>query len=190
MSGEGRPWERREGESNLWYGRFRDYYLPLGSDRKLLPAYRAWFEAEKGRESQAKSAPTSWRKAAQKYDWEIRGADWDAYQRSLREREERELRRKSHEKRVALLNATYAQAVAALQGLRPSEARWSDVTNTIRMVVQELRREYGDDGVSSPNGAPPALSENEVPFAAVVAALQKAKGTRVIGSDDDAKDKR
>ena len=84
-----------------------------------------------------------------------------------------------------IITCLWERAVQALKSLKPAEARWSDVSNTIRMVVQELRREYGDDGASSPNGAPPDMPGETVPFAAVVAALQKAKGTRTIGSDDD-----
>lgn len=145
MDSEARPWERQKGEPNLWFDRFDGYYRPLGPERSLLGAYKAYYEAEKGRKSQAASAPTSWRRNAKKWRWESRAEDWDAYQRVLRQQEEVEARRKSREKRIALLNATLARSFEALQHLQPKDARWGDVTAAIRLVVQELRREYGDD---------------------------------------------
>lgn len=66
-------------------------------------------------------------------------------QRLERLKEDDELRRKNRERRIALLNAVMARASDALVKLKSDEAKWSDVIAAIRLAVQELRHEYGDD---------------------------------------------
>lgn len=46
--------------------------------------------------------------------------------------------------RIKLLEAFRAQIVKALQTLDPASAQWADVTRAMQVVVQELRKEYGD----------------------------------------------
>lgn len=141
----GRFWERQDLEPARWFHRFDAYYRPLGPERSLLAAYRFWHQAEKGRKSQAVSAPTSWREAADHWQWGDRAEAWDIQQRLERLKEDDEVRRKNRERRIALLNAVMARASDALVKLKADEAKWSDVTAAIRLAVQELRHEYGDD---------------------------------------------
>lgn len=144
MSDVVRPWARQEDEPIRWFERFDLYYRPLGGERSLLAAYKGWYKAEKGRDSQAVSAPGSWREASQKWFWQSRAEDWDTYQQSIREREEQEARRKNRERRIALLNLTLTKSYEALQQLKPGEMRWGDLVGALRMSVQELRQEYGE----------------------------------------------
>ena len=141
----GRLWERRTSEPARWFYRFDTYFRPLGPERGLLTAYRVWYQAEKGRKSAAVSAPASWRDAADKWQWAERAEAWDVQQRLERLKEEDETRRKNRERRIALLNAVMARASDALLKLKTDEAKWSDVLTAIRLAVQELRHEYGDD---------------------------------------------
>lgn len=141
----GRLWDRLASEPARWFYRFDTFYRPLGPERSLLAAYRYWHQAEKGRKSEAVSAPTSWREAADRWQWEDRAEAWDIHQRLERLKEEDEARRKSRERRIALLNAVMARASDALVKLKADDARWSDVMTAIRLAVQELRHEYGDD---------------------------------------------
>lgn len=140
-----RLWDRQASEPSRWFYRFDTYYRPIGPERSLLGAYRTWHQADKGRKSQSVSAPTSWRMAAEKWRWAERAEAWDVQQRLARLKDEDEARRKNRERRVALLNATLARASDALIKLDATDAKWSDVVAAIKLAVQELRHEYGDD---------------------------------------------
>jgi len=140
-----RLWERAHLEPTRWFYRFDTYYRPLGPERSLLTAYRLWCQAEKGRKSAAVSAPTSWREAAEQWQWKDRAEAWDMSQRLERLKEDDEARRKNRERRLAVLNAVMARASDALVRLKTEDARWGDVIAAIRLAVQELRHEYGDD---------------------------------------------
>lgn len=141
----GRLWERRSSEPARWFYRFDTFYRPMGPERNLLASYRMWYQAERGRKSAAVSAPTSWREAADRWQWAERAEAWDVEQRLERLKAEDEARLKNRERRIALLNAVMARASDALLKLQTDEAKWSDVMTAIRLAVQELRHEYGDD---------------------------------------------
>ena len=138
-------WERQAGESGLWFSRFDKFFRPLGPERNLLRAYKNWYRAEKGRESQSVSAPTSWREAAEQYQWRDRAQAWDVAQRLKRLQAEDEVRRRNRERRLALLNGLLARVSEAVLKLEAEDAKWSDVTAAVRVAVQELRHEYGED---------------------------------------------
>lgn len=141
----GRLWERWSSEPARWFYRFDTYYRTLGPERSLLAAYRYWYEAEKGRKSQTVSAPTSWRDAADRWQWSERAEAWDFQLRLERLKEEDEARLESRKRLIALLNGVMARASDALLKLQANDARWGDVMVAIRLAVQELRHEYGDD---------------------------------------------
>lgn len=117
----------------------------IGLERSLLRAYKNWYRAEKGRESQSVSAPTSWREAAEHDQWRDRAQAWDVAQRLERLRAEDEERRRNRERRLALLNGLLARVSEAVLKLEAKDAKWSDVTAAVRVAVQELRHEYGED---------------------------------------------
>jgi len=83
---EAKPWERQrdekgELESNLWFGRFWNFYLPQGSDRSLLAAYRAW-RVQRGADGRdIRSVAKSWERAANKWNWKQRAEAWDEHNR-------------------------------------------------------------------------------------------------------------
>lgn len=138
-------WERQAHEPGLWFSRFDTFFRPLGPERNLLRAYKAWFRAEKGRESQAVSAPTSWREAAERWEWRDRAQAWDVGQRLERMKAEDEERRRNRERRLMLLNGLLARVSEAVLRLEAKDAKWADVTAAVRVAVQELRHEYGED---------------------------------------------
>lgn len=138
-------WERQAGESGLWFSRFDKFFRPLGPERNLLRAYKNWYRAEKGRESQSVSAPTSWREAAEHDQWRDRAQAWDVAQRLERLKMEDEERRRNRERRLILLNALMTRVSEAVLKLEAEDAKWSDVTAAVRVAVQELRHEYGED---------------------------------------------
>lgn len=172
----GRLWDREFREPARWFHRFDAYYRPMGPERSLLAAYRAWHRAEKGRNSDAVSAPGSWREAAERWRWAERAEAWDVGQRLERLKEEDAARRKNRERRIALLNATLARASDALLKLDAQEARWSDVIGAIRLAVQELRHEYGDDVTTVKVEATEMIPE----WAAAVTRMEPAQLDKVI----------
>lgn len=138
-------WDKQYSEPPRWFYRFDTFFRPLGPERSLLAAYRFWYQAEKGRKSAAVSAPMSWREAAERWQWKDRAEAWDINQRLEQMKIEDEARRKNRERRIALLNGVLARASDALVKLKADDARWGDVVGAIRLAVQELRHEYGDD---------------------------------------------
>lgn len=76
-----KPWEQKEGEPDLWYGRFLTYYLPLGRLRRSLEkAYRAACEDE-GRTPQLRGNDISkWSAYLKQWNWKERATAWDEYQ--------------------------------------------------------------------------------------------------------------
>jgi hypothetical protein len=142
MSDEPRPWDKLPAEPALWWERFDKYYRSLGAEASLLGAYKAWSKAQGKGNPRASSTPTSWREAAATWSWESRTAAWVAYQAEERRQLEAEAMTKSREQRIAILNATFSKALEALRSVQVANAKLGEVTNAIRMVVQELRREY------------------------------------------------
>lgn len=172
----GRLWDRQGREPARWFHRFDAYYRPIGPERSLLAAYRMWREAEKGIKSDAVGAPGSWREAAERWQWAERAEAWDVAQRLERLKEEDEARRRNRERRIALLNATLARASDALLKLNANEAKWSDVIGAIRLAVQELRHEYGDDVTTVKVEATEMIPE----WAAAVTRMESSQLDKVI----------
>jgi hypothetical protein len=155
---EPRPWDKLPQEPMLWWERFDKHYRPLGAEATLLRAYKAWSKEQGRGNKKAASAPTSWREAATTWAWESRTEAWVAYQADERRQLEAEATAKSREQRIALLNATFSKALEALRSVQVANAKLGEVTNAIRMVVQELRREYelteGNTAVGEQNKMP------------------------------------
>lgn len=77
MSEVHQPWERQEGEPNLWYQRFERYRL-AGPTRSLLGTVNAE-KAERGVQRRARSTPGAWQRKFEKWNWKARAEAWDAY---------------------------------------------------------------------------------------------------------------
>jgi hypothetical protein len=73
------PWERIEGENNLWYGRFFTY-LNMGPSRTLLGAVHI-DEARRGAKGRSSSAPGSWFNASRDFKWKERAQAYDEHLR-------------------------------------------------------------------------------------------------------------
>lgn len=128
----------------MWFYRFDVYYRPF-LDRGLPKAYRQFIVDTRGEGARVSGVPQSWKTHFETFRWEERAeAFHDAERVKLRKKEE-EAREESRVRRIALLNATMNRAFGALQSIDVKEAKWGDVINAVRMVVQELREEYGDD---------------------------------------------
>ena len=123
----------------LWFSRFEAYRLE-GPGRHLLPLYRRIRNRPKARE-----AGGSWKRALVKYEWKKRALAWDEAE-ILKAREvEAEQRKADKAQRIKLLQAYRGKITQAMALLNPMQARWRDVTDGLFMVVEQLRKEFGDD---------------------------------------------
>jgi len=152
-------WARREGEPMIWYNRFERYRL-MGSTRSLLGMYKLEI-AEKGRKGKSTKpptkAPTAWDKAATAWNWKARAESWDmqevearaAAAAALQAKEDAERERERQEwrlKRKQLAQGLFAKAAAALNSVGGENpiANLSQVANTVKIVLGELRAEFDD----------------------------------------------
>lgn len=156
------PWNNQPNEPMVWFERFDKFYRPLGAERSLLSAYRAWKKVEKSQKTAQKSeivrnspkksdekppklptsVPPTWREAAVRWRWESRAAAWDKAQAAERRQAELQAIQKSRDQRISLLNVTFNKALTALGGVQTHGRPLGEVTNAVRVVVQELRQEY------------------------------------------------
>jgi hypothetical protein len=78
MENERKSWEQMvdEGESDLWFGRFRAYLL-MGFKRSVQAVFQ--LEAEENRGNQRAEAHGYWYEYAKQYDWAKRAQAYDAH---------------------------------------------------------------------------------------------------------------
>jgi hypothetical protein len=78
MSDERKPWDQleEEGESSLWYGRFRAYLL-MGFKRSVNAVFH--LEAEETRDYPSTGVQGHWYEYAKKYRWEERALAYDTH---------------------------------------------------------------------------------------------------------------
>jgi hypothetical protein len=91
-------------------------------------------------------ASGAWRRHAEAWDWKDRADAWDRYQLKL-ERDQFEAdRRESQRKRRQALEEMFSQMLTALPSIDfTAVARPGEFVYSMKLVMQELRTEYGDD---------------------------------------------
>jgi len=136
------PWERQKGEKNLWFDRFTRFRL-MGPDRSLLAIYNEWQDT-KGRK-RTRTPATSWRKACDKWQWRKRAEAWDKFERQRGEAEYEAERLEWRGKRRKLLQGFFGRLGQALRQLDPTDATLGQLTQAVRVAVQELRAEFDDE---------------------------------------------
>ena len=132
-------WDRRPGEPSLWFSRFEAYRLE-GPGRHLLSLYRRMCNRP-----DARNAGGCWRRALAKWEWKKRAAAWDEAEILKARGEDAERRKADKAQRIKLLQAYRGKITQAMVSLEPLQARWRDVTDGLFMVVEQLRKEFGDD---------------------------------------------
>lgn len=73
-----KPWDQMEGESDLWYGRFRAYLL-MGTKRSVNAVFRK--ENNKKQQETTMFPGPTWYEAVKQWNWEERAKRYDKYQR-------------------------------------------------------------------------------------------------------------
>jgi len=114
------------------------------------------------------------------YAWQMRVARFDELQRAAELRAYTERRIADREVRIQTLQAYRGRVIRALQELEPAAANWSDVTGALRMVTEELRREFGEvdqvvevrDGTTTAATADLSEAELQAAVANIVAGLE------------------
>jgi hypothetical protein len=78
-----RPWDLIEGEPEVWYNIFRDYYLPLGDQRSVRNAFELYLRVEKPKQYEDLDPehlthfPQHWGDMAARYQWALRAIEYD-----------------------------------------------------------------------------------------------------------------
>lgn len=134
-------WDRQKGELNLWYDRFTRFRLQ-GPGRSLLSLYHQW-QDEKGKK-RAHSPAKSWRDACKKWEWRKRAEAWDKHERLRLEAEYNAEREEWRDKRRKLLQGFFGKLVQALGKLKVDDASFAQLTQAVKVIVQELRSEFDD----------------------------------------------
>jgi len=78
-----RAWDQREDEPGDWFRIFKDYYLPLGSERSLRNAFEFYIRVESPEQyvdldpDNFKNIPQHWNSFADKFEWAKRALAYD-----------------------------------------------------------------------------------------------------------------
>lgn len=122
-------------------------YAALGRGRPSQNAFHGVY-AEQLRATGGAGAKvplaTTMRGWSMNYRWVARLARFDQLENLRRLTGMRERADADRDTRIKLLEAFRGKIIQALQALDPTAANWTDVTGALRMVMQELRREYQD----------------------------------------------
>lgn len=108
-------WERQTDhtgklEPTLWYDRFQNYYLFVGTERSKHGAYNMW-RKEQGKPP-SKSLTRAWKVIMARWRWDERAEAWDNYQRQLDLARWQERRDAIREKEFELADRLFEQALA------------------------------------------------------------------------------
>jgi hypothetical protein len=138
-------WDRLENEPERAYRAFEAFLSLPSNERTLLAAYRQHV----GNPDAAKPSDTwsgwcntfAWRERAAAYDNHLASLRRDAYERAIEEeagRYAREVERARY-RCNELLTLGYERAIAFLEDAQPSDLRFQDVSNVIRLHMDYLK---------------------------------------------------
>lgn len=133
------PWERKQGERNLWFDRFTRYRL-MGPKRSLLGAVNA--ERRGAQRGATKSVPRTWADAFLREQWKARAEAFDQAERDRMEDEWEERRSEVRERdyiQARELRDLAQQIIdAAPQFIHEREYRRGDKTFVIKALDGHL----------------------------------------------------
>jgi len=171
-------------ETKLALASLRDYAL-VGEDR---PPLRQWWQdvyapsrEARGLRVTALGNMYNW---SSLFEWTVRLARFDELERARELREFRARGKKSRQLRIETLEGYLGQVINAMAALDPSSASFSDVTSALHTIVEQLRKEYGQNeqqvAVTVQTKADPVESlsdaELEAALANIASAMRAATG--------------
>jgi hypothetical protein len=129
------PWDRQRDENgelepSLWWMRFDDYRAQ-GPGRSVAQGYRDWRDAKGYEKLRHSGYPSSWVRAANRWNWKERAEAWDEHRRQLdyiAEQAEHDEMRRRHADIGRALQGVGAMAIKRFRKaegaeLEPSDAR-------------------------------------------------------------------
>src|SRR5215211_2436537 len=138
-------WDRLENEPERAYRAFECFLSLPSGERTLLEAYRQHV----GNPDAAKPSDTwsgwssrfAWRERARAYDDHLARLRREAYERAIEEEAERQAREveKARSRANELLTLSYEKAMEWLENAQPSDLRFQDVVNIIRLHMDYLK---------------------------------------------------
>jgi hypothetical protein len=138
-------WDRLENEPERAYRAFESFLALPGGKRTLLDAYRQHVgnpDAVKPSDTWSGWSNTfAWRERAAAYDNHLASLRRDAYERVIEEEAGRQAREveKARYRCNELLTLGYERAIAFLEDAQPSDLRFQDVSNVIRLHMDYLK---------------------------------------------------
>jgi hypothetical protein len=140
------PWEKKDGESDLWYGRFHSY-LMAGTERSVQDAYRRHCESQaqsggnQARPPSPRHLPGAWTAAATKWDWLGRARAWDDDERRRVRKAHYEAVKKANERHQIVLRSTFGKALTQSQNLDWASIKSPAVFVPLLAQIIRLERE-------------------------------------------------
>jgi hypothetical protein len=138
-------WDRLENEPERAYRAFECFLRLPSSERTLLAAYRQHVgnpDAVKPSDTWSRwSSQFAWRERAAAYDDHLASLRREAYEKAIEEeagRQAREVERARY-RCNELLTLGYERAIAFLEDAQPSDLRFQDVSNVIRLHMDYLK---------------------------------------------------
>lgn len=153
------PWDRLAEEPSRAFAAFCIYRDMPPEERTILGTYRIWMDDES-----LEAYSGQFQRWAADYDWADRALAFDRHVDRKIQEEIRDERMKWRSNRRSILQAALIKGADILTNYDAEERPPSlgQLTDFIRMIVQELRREYGDDLESKApgNGQPTIVFGN------------------------------
>lgn len=135
-------WERQPEEPALWFERFQDY-LTLGPERTMMAVYRRG--QQKAGKGSSPSLPGAWARMTAAWQWPRRAEAHDAMlaRRALIEYEAERIQERLNRRQT--MKALRGKLLTRLNGIPLEEIDIHGVVNGLKVVTQELRKEYDDE---------------------------------------------
>jgi hypothetical protein len=138
-------WDRLENEPERAYRAFESFLSLPNGERTLLGAYRQHVgnpDAVKPSDTWSRwSSDFAWRERAAAYDDHLASLRREAYERAIAEEAGRQAREveKARYRCNELLTLGYERAIVFLEDAQPSDLRFQDVSNVIRLHMDCLK---------------------------------------------------
>lgn len=136
------PWTRQVGEPSLWFGRFA-HFDQLGTGRSIRQVWIA--ERQKQSQSVTPGVPRAWGDAARTWDWVRRAQLHDDAITAAASADYEAERLDERLRRINTLKGLRGKALTALNALQVTEMDSFAIIAALKLVTQELRREYNDE---------------------------------------------
>jgi hypothetical protein len=138
------PWERQEGETALWYERFRHYYLSQKAPRSLNTAYIVYHRDKGTIEEKKGQSSGQWKRAASTHQWISRAEAYDLEQLRQEAKEEEAERLRARAQRRRIVDKLTGKLEGAVDRLKAKDLTPADISRISRVVLGQGRAEYND----------------------------------------------